>query len=335
VNTDVLRTWLGLPAGPWPPDDRTLLGLPVGPITPTLVEERALAQMEKLRPYQLAQPDLVTEGMNRLAQALDSLTTPLAPPPPVVAQPAVPVAQANVAPQPATATIADADIVLDADKLKPTASIAPPLVFDAEIITAPKPRPPKAKTKRKRPKPEAKPRNEPPAAAVEVPEVFAPAKRRAGYAELVALRTVSKAWQQLQPWFAVPSDAVETPAAVYGFLVAVRDCRQIVAIHGDREWFLDHGSLVLALLRSPQSLAVFRSLIRSQRHAIATDWAYTAALLKGRYDGLREELNATKPRRPINKLLRRTKQWMREHPEWLLGVALVLLWALTFAKAAR
>ena len=82
MNHSLLREWLSLPPGPWPPADRELLGLPEsGEIDANTVELKALERMDILRPRQLVDPELVTEGMNRLAQSLIALTStsPLAP----------------------------------------------------------------------------------------------------------------------------------------------------------------------------------------------------------------------------------------------------------------
>lgn len=78
VDHSLLRSWLGLPPGSWPPDHYALLELPVGNCDPASVERLVLARMAKLRPHQLLHPELVTEGMNRLAQALICLTDPAA-----------------------------------------------------------------------------------------------------------------------------------------------------------------------------------------------------------------------------------------------------------------
>jgi hypothetical protein len=74
VDHSLLRSWLGLPPGPWPPDHYALLGLAPGPCEAAAVERLVLARMARLRPHQLLHPELVTEGMNRLAQALVCLT---------------------------------------------------------------------------------------------------------------------------------------------------------------------------------------------------------------------------------------------------------------------
>jgi hypothetical protein len=67
---------LALPPDPWPPDHYALLGLPRGPVEAERVEAHVLDRMERLRRYQLAHPDAVTDAMNRLAQALVCLTDP-------------------------------------------------------------------------------------------------------------------------------------------------------------------------------------------------------------------------------------------------------------------
>ena len=74
MNTALILPGLNLPPGPWPPEERALLGLPAGPVDPIRAETNALARMELLRPHQLKHPEVVTEGMNRLAQALIALT---------------------------------------------------------------------------------------------------------------------------------------------------------------------------------------------------------------------------------------------------------------------
>ena len=96
VDTALLREWLQLPAGPWPPETHTLLGLPTQGVTLFEAEQNAISRMELLRPHQLRHPELVTEGMNRLAQALLQFT----------AQPAQ-------APEPVATVVLDAEVIED------------------------------------------------------------------------------------------------------------------------------------------------------------------------------------------------------------------------------
>lgn len=62
------------PAVTWPPNYYALLGLPPGAVAPAAVEAAVLDRMERLRAYQLAHPEAVTEAMNLLAQALVALS---------------------------------------------------------------------------------------------------------------------------------------------------------------------------------------------------------------------------------------------------------------------
>src|SRR6516165_6342633 len=78
MSIELICNALGLPPDRWPPDHYALLGLPAGDVDSAAVEERVLDRMERLRRYQLAHPDAVTDAMNRLAQALVCLTDPAA-----------------------------------------------------------------------------------------------------------------------------------------------------------------------------------------------------------------------------------------------------------------
>jgi hypothetical protein len=76
VNYSLLYSWLGLPLGTWPPNHYALIGIAPGVYDPAEIERIVLSRMDRLRPHQLLHPELVTEGMNRLAQALICLTDP-------------------------------------------------------------------------------------------------------------------------------------------------------------------------------------------------------------------------------------------------------------------
>ncbi len=324
MNTELILTWLTLPPGPWPPDDRTLLGLPPGPPVVLDVEQRALAQMEKLRPHQLVHPDLVTEGMNRLAQALIGLTEEAT----------------RVATRPA-----DAEIVLDADRLEEKPR--PPVVLEAEVVSVPRilnavtveklprrPRVPKArKKKRRKERSPAESAIDVPAAEIVPPgTTYSPAERRKAYRKLAEMRRVIRTWEKLQPYFAAPSEDLLTPGAVFGFVESVRDCRRTLAVDGDSNWFEEQGEQVLTVVRQPFSLAVFRSLVLKQRQELAADWALTTAHLRGRYLGLREEVHCSKPRKMWGSTPRAVVRWLRTNPEWILGVLVTLAMSVAFLR---
>jgi hypothetical protein len=76
MSHELICTWLGLPATCWPPDHYTLLGLERGEANPDRIEQQVHEHLERVRRYQLAHPEQVTEAMNRLAQAFVCLTDP-------------------------------------------------------------------------------------------------------------------------------------------------------------------------------------------------------------------------------------------------------------------
>jgi len=74
MKHDKICTWLGLPAGGWPPDHYALLGLTPGEQDVARIEQHVHDRLAKLRCYQLSNPEQATEAMNRLAQAFMCLT---------------------------------------------------------------------------------------------------------------------------------------------------------------------------------------------------------------------------------------------------------------------
>jgi hypothetical protein len=332
MDTNTLRTWLGLPPGPWPPGDRELLGLGLELISPADVELRALEQMEKLRPHQLIHPDLVTEGMNRLAQALITLTSPATATatgqkpdgggetlPPVI-QPVRPKPRRPRRPaKPHTPT-----------RQEPPTQTAPTgvernVVFEAEPVAADKvvqPEPgvfrPPALLSGEAIVPDEVPR--PAAVAQRHKRVAIPAGRRDGYAALVRLRKLLWGMEQLRPFFADPGERLVTPLRLFEYIRAVRAFRNEVRRERSAGWPASHGRLVLTVVEHPLSLSVFRELVPSQRHAVAADWAMTHKELSGDYAWLRRYLTETKPSQGWLRNVRKSRGWLRGNPEWLLVV---------------
>jgi hypothetical protein len=78
MNHQLICTWLGISDAAWPPDHYRLLGLEPGEGNIDRIEEQVHQRLEGVRRYQITHPDLVTEAMNRLAQAFVCLTDPAA-----------------------------------------------------------------------------------------------------------------------------------------------------------------------------------------------------------------------------------------------------------------
>lgn len=303
MDVTLLRSWLGLPPGDWPPEPLSLLGT-------ENPQERALALMERLRPHQLRHPELVTEGMNRLAQALIVAEKLEAPKPvemivelePDTIPP--PAFEFNLSlPQPAPAIPAVIPIVLEAE------------VVEASGVKASARLKPDLQRPRKRKK-----RRRAPADRVAIPEVPAQptaevTNRRLAYRELVTLQRAVTAWEKLGPFFGVPSQELITSADVFRYLEATAECRK--ALRG-----FDLRPLLSQILRSP--IALFRDLQKSQRDTLASDWALTLAKLQSESRSRREALRASKPRSTWAKRWKATRRQLAVHPEWMLVASLLI-----------
>ncbi len=314
-----MRKWLGLPPGSWPPDDREILGLPPGPVEPAAVELRALEQMDRLRPHQLRHPELVTEGMNRLAQAMIALTAGGAAPalPPKPRKHKKKKSKADVA-LPLNLALSDPELhVLEAEPLEKQ-----PVILDAEvvIVSAPEPKP-TAEVDPGEPVPIPEP--PPPGTA------YLPSDRRLAYRELVALRKLIRAWDKFRTTLAVPKEPFATPMKVLLLLDATDELRCVLP----QPFPAKSGGEVLSILSHPLPLGLIRSLVPSQRLALARGWAQAAAELRYQYDTIRYGLRRTIPRRRANRFFRGMGRWLRSNPEWLLVLVVVFLLVLGWARS--
>jgi hypothetical protein len=296
MDTAKLRSWLGLPPGPWPPDDRTLLGLEAGPVTAAEAERKALALMAKLRPHQLVHPELVTEGMNRLAQALLAVSMGASSAPSQV-KPAPVVQPAEQ--QVAVAAAQSAPIV----EAKPAVAPAAPIALTLE------------------PGPVALVPAEPGPGLSEPVVGPLPTDRRAAYRQLAGLRAVLRSWDRLRPFFADPSESVPTAGHVLDFLEATREFRSALAHQGlARNMVAEFAPRTVAVASQPLALAVFRSLTPSQRLSLAKDWATSRAGFEAYTKALRTAVrrSAAGRKRPA---FRRALRGLGANPEWMLAVA--------------
>ena len=338
MDHDRLRSWLALPPGAWPPDHYALIGLPRGTGDLADIEDRVLARMELLRPHQLLHPDAVTEGMNRLAQALVCLTDPvaraaydrglgIAPAPFEVVEDdeLLPVAEVMFEPrQPAYEVVGEPE----PDPL-PYDTVAPYEVVPDEPRKGPPPLPlpPAFEVVPDEPvEPEFLP-VEPVAPAP------APVNRRAVYRKLAALRHARRAWENLRPVLGDPTEALATPVAVLLFVRALADAR--AALPGVKRVIGGPGSpggTVAALVRLPHTLHAVRTLVPSQRQAVARDWRRGYEAIDRERARLREVVSAARPRRPTAAWVRLARE-LRRTPEWCL-LALGLA-ALLFAILRR
>jgi hypothetical protein len=330
MNLALLQQWLALPSGGWPPDDRVLLGLPPGPVNADLAEQNALARMETLRPHQLLHPELVTEGMNRLAQALIAVSTPPVP----------------VAKGPAEFDFADLPDLNAGQTLVQPLPLPPPVyevvdaeaedeVVEAEAVDLPPP--PVVPPPRPLVQLEADPLvlldddlPPPPAGATATRT-----DRRKLYRDLAFWRRLRKAWERIGPVAGVPSEPVRSAEAVYLVLVTRRELLRMFDQRPDLTDDLDRGGrLVFAVFTQPHAAAVLRELVPSQRSAVAADWAAGRVALFARYSGLRRQIKAMRPKRWVERLGGKVGGFFRSNPEWVLVLLTLLVVAAGLVRQA-
>jgi hypothetical protein len=360
VDYSPLRTWLGLAPGSWPPDHYTLLGLAPGRCDLATVEPRVLARMALLRPHQLLHPELVTEGMNRLAQALICLTDPAARAAydaehgfATAPAPAIP-------PQPPPVTGPEVASIL-AEPGEPESVVPDPtLLLEYPLspgMEPPEPLPPPYEVVEEEPDGPLLPYEvvweedvSPPVPAYEVvaptevveAELVAPpdrpwqpATRRQLFARLALLRRFLAAWRTLQPFVADPREPLARPARVLGFLEAVTQVRPLLAslpgLVGDSG---RSGELVAIALRQPHVLHTFRTLLPDQRRTVAIDWRRAELAVQREYTRLRELDRTGRPRQRRWSRRGRLVRWAARNPESLL-VAAAIIALLSAALRAR
>lgn len=337
MDYDRLRSWLGLPPGPWPPDHYALLGLARGAGDFADIESRVLDCMELLRPHQLLHPELVTEGMNRLAQALVCLTDPVAraaydrglgitAAPFEVVEDELPMA--DDLPGQTQEVPFEPGLCPPGELQQPAYEVvweleSPPYeVVHYEVVEdAPRPNPPPLPAFEVVPPEAAEPDFLPPGLVVAEPT---PVSRRAVYRRLAALRQALRAWESLRPVLGNPTGSLVTPVAVLLFVRALTDTRR--ALPGVAKVIRSPGApggTVAALVRLPHALHAVRVLIPSQRQAISLDWHRGHEALLRERARLRELAFVARPRHSsaIIRLLRE----LRQTPEWCLAaLALVV-----------
>ncbi len=297
MSADQLRQWLALPPGPWPPDHYTLLGLPPGGGTADEIEARVLARMARLRERQLVHPDAVTDGMNRLAQALVCLTDA------------------------ASRAAYDAELGVG-----PPARPAPQVFAFASTLQPPPPAP-------LPPAPPPPLDVEPPPAAAVAAAADRSAKRET-YARLAATRRLMRAWDRARPALADPGDPVdgrEAARALGDAFAAIRDA--VDGRDGDVVGRPDRpGGLVVSLARRPLAAEKVREMPSDQRQAVAADWVRGRRELDREYARLRGLTGSWASKREARGWVAWAVRGVGRHPEVAAAVTLA---AAVMAAAGR
>jgi hypothetical protein len=343
VDYNLLRSWLGLPPGPWPPDHYTILGFPLGLCDPAAVEPRVMEKMDRLRHHQLLHPELVTEGMNRLAQALITLTdsigrtaydSELGIKPQATAQPPsrwVAVFKLPSPGRPVPVIVAepviDDDIFseeeLPVERPDPTeltqeivlAGAVQAYAIVEELVPPPLELPFEDLAERGGPVVEG--------LVVQVPAVrpwpTPPSSRRWIYTRLALIRRARRGWEKLRPILGDPQDPIDRPGRMLLLLEAVRSVRpHLPALAGVVGGIDEPGGIVAAVINQPLLLDTLRRLLPDQRRALAIDWRRGQRQLQSEYSRLRSQARELRGQAEGIQRVPTVLRWLRDFPEILL-----------------
>jgi hypothetical protein len=350
MTHEKLRGWLKIHDGPWPPDYYSLIGLKPGTGAAEEIESRVLERLELLRRYQLPHPDEATEGMNLLAQALDTLTDPesrrkydrsigvksatrVEPPPPAndkvleflfpevrllpvdSDEPAPPADEEPILPEAILLQELEEEPDVD-DEPEILEPLQPPELPAAILVPV---LPPVARLEEDDRDADRRPRR---------PK----SPRRELYADLARVRKVLRIFERARPFVTDPDRTIakRTDAlALMGCLAELRPLLPTVTdliATGHRP-----GSIVAALARQRLMYDTFRSLLPGQRDSLAKDFRAAHYRLAGYYDELRDEVTRMNRKDWMRTVGRPVMKYLADHPEWLL--APVALTALAIAVA--
>lgn len=359
MSRELLSNWLDVPASPWPPDHYALLGLAPGRGDTDDIEHRVLERMEGLRRYQLLHPDAVTEGMNLLARAMLCLTDPQArrdydrgreaggsPP---AAEPAppeeedVPVVEvievpeyvpppprptaAPVSPQPppsARVTVYSLDDEPAEEVFIPELVEEPP-----QVLPEDEPELDGGEDEREARRERRAERAWPLTVADEQR-----AYRRGIYAEIARIRKVLHVWERLRAFLDEPDKAFSRRTETVAFMNCLADLRPLLASVHDIVGNPDQpGHLVAILARQALVVEMFRSLLPSQRDALAKDCRSAHYLLTERYAQLRQEVRELTAKGFGRRVLLPVLRQVIARPEWLLLFIGIIALMIAFVRS--
>ncbi len=287
MSIELISSALGLPPDRWPPDHYTLLGLPAGVVDAAQIEERVLERMERLRPYQLAHPDTVTDAMNRLAQALVCLTDSAA----KAAYDAT-LQPATVPPAPPT------PLPLAPEPPVPVARLELPALPPVAVLQ----RPPVVVPRRGN------------------------AARRLVYRRIAVTRRLLAAWHEAGALLADRDRRLQTPGEAVTLVSALWELRAVLSEEDGLGVGAagQPGALVAALARQALPLHTFRHLLPGQRQTLAADWRAGRDRIAEVYQALQRQ--ARRMRRPSLRrvLARAARSLATDHVDLLLFVLALL-----------
>lgn len=287
MDHHLLCSWLGLPANQWPPNHYVLLGLKPGAFDAEAVEASVQERMAILRRYQLTHPELATEAMNRLAQAMISLTD----------ETARSAYAAELSPGVEAATTAESTAAAVAPS---DASAGEPASGSTQAI-------PTAS------QPASKPS---PATPLSMPEELeAVHTRRELYFRIARTRQIQHLWGRVGKYLDNPNRRLTRPSEATELIEHMQALPVLIQSFPSRLGLAGQpGYLVLALARQQLIVPTLQTLLHSQRIALARDWEAGQKFLVEQYKLLRGQSRLLRRRTPRDHAVRLTRSLLNNHP---------------------
>lgn len=287
MDNNLLCSWLGLPANDWPPNHFVLLGLTPGVVDVAAVETSVQERMAILRRYQLTHPDLATEAMNRLAQAMICLTDE-------------------------RARVAYLVELFPDSKVEPPAEPGGSSATGTEAANHEPNQGPEAA---------APPANEiaakpgssvSPHIAVELDAVHT---RRDLYFRIARTRQIQHLWDRVGRYLDNPSRRLTRPSEATELIEYMQALPRLIQSFPSRLGQAGQpGYLVLALARQQLIVPTLQTLLHSQRIALARDWEAGQEFLVEQYKLLRSQSRLLRRRTPRDHVVRLTRALLNNHP---------------------
>jgi hypothetical protein len=312
MDHNLLCSWLGLPAGSWPPNHYALLGLKPGSEDVGAIEASVHERMSILRRYQLTNPDLATEAMNRLAQAMICLTDETArraylhdsfPEIAAIAAPAEPQPVAASPGEPAVAAPQNsAEIDHAPDPVE--APIAPPTASAPHVPVA-----------------------------VRLDAVHT---RRDLYFRIARTRQIQHLWDRVGMHLSNPRRRFKRPAEATALIQHMQALPKLIQSFPSQLGQAGQpGYLVLALARQQLIVPTLQTLLPSQRMALARDWEAGKLYLREQYRLLRDQSQHLRRRSVWSHLVRLTRSVLNNHSGLVLFAVSLLALNVAFPWLAK
>jgi hypothetical protein len=304
MDHEPLRRWLDLAETPWPPNYYELLSLEPQDASTDEIEQRVMERMDRLRQHQLRHPELVTEGMNLLAQAMITLSDP--------------VARSHYDRSLRPDSPSEPELLEIADESLPEVySLAeeepPPLPLPLPIPIAIPPPGPKTKSL-------SQPPLEP---------------RRALYRDLARLRRVIRPWARLRGHLEIPESAFARRWEIIEFMANLSELRPLLPSVSDHVGGARQpGHLIATMARQALAVDVFRSLLPSQREALSRDCRLGFLKLREAYHHQRQAVRRLNAKTLGRQLGWRIYREIYARPEWVMLAIGLLALLIAFIRGA-